>query len=567
MADVKVIAYFMHEHEQTAAASAVKNAQVTDSYVIGEIDEANVADLERAGLIVERMRQPVANPLEGLARAFELKGARAMRRAETAVVPMRPPVVDPNETQFYLLRLSGPLLRDVPRPSRGGRYHVPRNALGRPPTSPRSRRAQLPAVQALDFVSGLTVYGTAETDMASSTFGTREAAPAPPASATPMKTFDVQLHDPADLPHVLTAVAQLNVAIAGARDERSASTCSKAMPTPRSPRSAPSPRVRKVEPYIEPELHNDVARVLLGIDAPAASPAVAQLTETGAGQVVAVADTGLDDTHPDFAGRVASLIALGRPGDATDPHGHGTHVAATVLGSGAASGGTHRGVAPGARLVFQSLLDANFKLGGLPLDLGDLFEEAYQSGARIHNNSWGAVVDSEYTMNSQEVDEFVARRRDMLIVISAGNEGQAAQRQHAQPGSVDWLSIGAPASCKNAHHRRASRSSRTTGGYSTLTYGIGLAERLSRRADRRPTRYPATRKRWRDSAAAVPAPTGASSRTSSRRAPTSCRQSPRARPCSASGDRGRRRSTPTWAARAWRRRSSPAARRSSASTT
>ena len=142
-----------------------------------------------------------------------------------------------------------------------------------------------------------------------------------------------------------------------------------------------------------------------------------------------------------------------------------------MLGSGAASGGTHRGVAPGAQLVFQSLLDGNFKLGGLPLDLGDLFEEAYQNGARVHNNSWGSVVDSEYTLNSQEVDEFVARRRDMLVVISAGNEGQAAQRQHAQPGSVDWLSIGAPASCKNAITVGASRSSRTSGGYSTLTYG------------------------------------------------------------------------------------------------
>jgi subtilisin family serine protease len=211
--------------------------------------------------------------------------------------------------------------------------------------------------------------------------------------------------------------------------------------------------------------------VLLGIDAPASSPSAAQLTETGAGQIVGVADTGLDDTHPDFAGRIASLIALGRPGDATDPHGHGTHVSGTVLGSGVASGGTHRGVAPGAQLVFQSLLDASFRLGGLPLDLGDLFEEAYQNGARIHNNSWGSVVDSEYTMNSQEVDEFVAKRRDMLIVISAGNEGQAANRLHAQAGSVDWLSIGAPASCKNAITVGASRSSRTTGGFSTLTYG------------------------------------------------------------------------------------------------
>ena len=44
----------MHEHERTAAASAIRDAQITDSYVIGEIDEANVPGLEHAGLIVER---------------------------------------------------------------------------------------------------------------------------------------------------------------------------------------------------------------------------------------------------------------------------------------------------------------------------------------------------------------------------------------------------------------------------------------------------------------------------------------------------------------------------------
>ena len=470
MGDIRVIAYFMHEHEQTAVASAVKNAQVTDSYVIGEIDESTVSSLEQLGVIVERLPPAPTNPLEGLAPAFELKGARATRRAEAAPVAMGPPVVDPNNTQFYVLRLSGPLLREYrDRLVAAGIY--PSERLGPATYVAKISPAQLPTAQALEFVTGLTVYGAAETEMATSALGTPESAPAPPSNATPMKAFDVQLHDPADLPQAQAAVAQLHVSIAGAKGRKIRFYVLETNADAAVAQVRAISAVRKVEPYVEPELHNDIARVLLGIDGPAASPAVAQVTETGAGQVVAVADTGLDDTHPDFAGRIASLTALGRPGDATDPHGHGTHVAATVLGSGAASGGKHRGVAPSAQLVFQSLLDGNFKLGGLPLDLGDLFEEAYQNGARIHNNSWGAVVDSEYTMNSQEVDEFVAKRRDMLIVISAGNEGQASNRLHAQPGSVDWLSMGAPASCKNAITVGASRSSRTTGGFSTLTYG------------------------------------------------------------------------------------------------
>jgi hypothetical protein len=145
-------------------------------------------------------------------------------------------------------------------------------------------------------------------------------------------------------------------------------------------------------------------------------------------------------------------------------------VTGSILGDGNASQGAVRGTAPGARVFFQSLLDASGELGGLPLDLGDLLEEAYAAGARIHNDSWGSATASRYTLSSSEVDEFVSRRRDMLVVISAGNEGQAVRRTHAQPGFVDWLSIGSPASCKNALTVGASRSSRTAGGYANLTY-------------------------------------------------------------------------------------------------
>jgi subtilisin family serine protease len=229
------------------------------------------------------------------------------------------------------------------------------------------------------------------------------------------------------------------------------------------------PEIAHVERYVPPRLHNDLARLLLGVD-PAANPGVG-VPQTGLGEIVAVADTGLDSTHPDFAGRIDHVADLGRPGDSSDPHGHGTHVAGSVLGSGTKSAGRFKGTAPGARLYFQSLLDADGGLGGLPLDLGTLFDQAYQAGARIHNNSWGAMVRSEYTMSSLEVDEFVAAHRDMLVVISAGNEGRAADRVNSKVGFVDWLSIGAPASSKNALTVGASRSDRQTGGLSGLTYG------------------------------------------------------------------------------------------------
>ena len=87
----------------------------------------------------------------------------------------------------------------------------------------------------------------------------------------------------------------------------------------------------------------------------------------GTGATVGIIDTGVDRTHPDLAGRIVeaqNFVEAGFPGggvpdDVTDRHGHGTHVASTVAGSGAASGGRYEGVAPGTKLVIAKALDDN----------------------------------------------------------------------------------------------------------------------------------------------------------------------------------------------------------------
>ena len=184
--------------------------------------------------------------------------------------------------------------------------------------------------------------------------------------------------------------------------------------------------VRHLEEYVPPQLHNTVAVRLVG-----AERVHAHLEFEGDQQVIAVCDTGLDlgsqaDVHPAFSGRVKRIYALGRPGTASDPHGHGTHVAGSVLGDGSSSsmGGPVRGAAPRARLVMQSVLDGNGRLGGLPDDLRRLFRDPYvEDGARIHTNSWGAPNFGQYTDESHAVDDFVWQHRDMLILFSAGNDG------------------------------------------------------------------------------------------------------------------------------------------------
>jgi Subtilase family len=100
-----------------------------------------------------------------------------------------------------------------------------------------------------------------------------------------------------------------------------------------------------------------------------------------------------------------------------------------VLADGSSSNGEFAGVAPETKLYFQSLLDPNGGLGGLPVSLEGLFEPAYQAGARIHNNSWGAATASAYTVDSNDVDAYAAERRDMLIVSGRqrGNRRRSIQ--------------------------------------------------------------------------------------------------------------------------------------------
>lgn len=243
---------------------------------------------------------------------------------------------------------------------------------------------------------------------------------------------------------------------------------------------------------------NDVARhSILGID-----QIWQQLSLYGQGQIVAVADTGLDTGRletlsADFAGRVRQTFALGRTGDWSDPNGHGTHVAGSVLGSGVLSGSDpagHRydasiaGAAPEAELVFQSLLDADGGLGGLPADLQGLLQQAYDAGARIHTNSWGAnfflkpltrfLSAGRYTQESAQVDAFIWNHPDMVVLFAAGNDGvdyftgsSGGLELPPPDGVVDPSSLASPGTAKNVITVGASEGLRASGGHSQEPWG------------------------------------------------------------------------------------------------
>ncbi|MFF0155714.1 S8 family peptidase [Micromonospora sp. NPDC005203] len=159
---------------------------------------------------------------------------------------------------------------------------------------------------------------------------------------------------------------------------------------------------------------------------------------TGAGVRVAVLDTGADFTHPDLVGRVtdrSDFTAEG--GDAVDHNGHGTHVASTIAGTGAAAPGQRRGVAPDAKLVIGKVLDDR----GSGEDSGIIagMEWAAARADVINMSLGGSDPDDGNDPLSLAVDG-LSKQTGALFVIAAGNSGGAI----SSPGSAaSALTVGA----------------------------------------------------------------------------------------------------------------------------
>jgi subtilisin family serine protease len=160
----------------------------------------------------------------------------------------------------------------------------------------------------------------------------------------------------------------------------------------------------------------------------------------GTGVTVAVLDTGYDSEHPDLKGVVAGSANFTDSPDTGDKFGHGTHVAATVAGTGAASGGARKGVAPGADLIVGKVLgDDGF---GLESWVMDGMEWAATSGADVVNMSLGGGGDGTDPL-SLAVNALTAQT-GTLFVVSAGNDGEQGMSTVGSPGNADAaLTVGA----------------------------------------------------------------------------------------------------------------------------
>ncbi|MFF0739081.1 S8 family serine peptidase [Streptomyces sp. NPDC004111] len=169
------------------------------------------------------------------------------------------------------------------------------------------------------------------------------------------------------------------------------------------------------------------------------APEAWQAGYDGKGATVAVLDTGVDATHPDLAGKLGEVRNFTTDPTANDGHGHGTHVASTVAGSGAASDGKRKGVAPGARLLVGKVLDDKGS-GPYSAIMGGM-DWAARSGADVVSMSLGGTPTDGTDVLSLFLND-LSEETGALFVVAAGNSG--ADYTVGSPGAADKaLTVGA----------------------------------------------------------------------------------------------------------------------------
>jgi len=164
----------------------------------------------------------------------------------------------------------------------------------------------------------------------------------------------------------------------------------------------------------------------------------------GSGVIIAVLDSGIDSSHPDLddldddpstndSKIIASVSMVDYDPFPYDFNGHGTYVAGIVAGTGVASNGTYKGVAPGALLMNVKVFDVE----GLSLYSWIL------SGVEWSVSHGADIILASFPVPGLPDDPLcltvdAATRMGVIVVAAAGDEGPA------------YISIGSPGSALGA---------------------------------------------------------------------------------------------------------------------
>ena len=192
----------------------------------------------------------------------------------------------------------------------------------------------------------------------------------------------------------------------------------------------------------------------------------------GTGIGIAVIDSGVANWHDDLgSGRVTRFVDfVNFQASAYDDYGHGTHVAGILAGNGHDSGGRRTGVAPGATLLVEKVLDASGQgyISNVIAAIDYAIANKDALNIRVINLSVAAGVYESYTTDPLTLAARRAVEAGMVVVSAAGNlgkgpDGQTQYGAIGAPGNAPWvLTVGA-----SSHNGTTDRSDDIVAGFSS----------------------------------------------------------------------------------------------------
>lgn len=153
----------------------------------------------------------------------------------------------------------------------------------------------------------------------------------------------------------------------------------------------------------------------------------------GTGVKVAIMDTGLDITHPDFSAREVTSYSFVSGETIQDMHGHGTHCTGIACGLEDPDG-IRYGVASGAHIFAGKVL--NNQGSGAQSWVLDGITWAADKGCKVLSLSLGSRVfaGQQYDMAYERAAQY-ALSRGTVIVAAAGNDSRRSRDRYSPVGS------------------------------------------------------------------------------------------------------------------------------------
>jgi serine protease AprX len=192
----------------------------------------------------------------------------------------------------------------------------------------------------------------------------------------------------------------------------------------------------------------------------------------GTGVGIAIIDSGVANVHDDLgAGRVTRFVDfVNFQSAAYDDYGHGTHVAGIIAGNGHDSEGKRSGIAPGATLLVEKVLDATGQgyISNVIAAIDYAIANKDTLNIRIINLSVAAGVYESYTTDPLTLAARRAVDAGIVVVSAAGNLGRNAQGEMqyggiGAPGNAPWvITVGA-----SSHNGTTDRADDTIAAFSS----------------------------------------------------------------------------------------------------